>query len=233
MSNIIITHNAIIPNALAYNPIAYNPLAYNPIAYNPLAYNPITSNAIVSNKLSKQRLSKQPHIIEYRARFKHHLTTTRFNNLTWSENEAYRQQNQKIGCIYPTTEPNGQTMPEEANLFVLEMNNEQNRIMGIGLVKNKPIYNKYHVYSDPKYNCYAYLGKNRIDRLQMTIDEERIMKVFDILCFKGSRHMKRLVGLKAFPIDMLYNCSTVFDLVEFITNMFRERIKTPVKDCNG
>ena len=223
MSNIIITHNAIIPNALAYNPIAYNPLAYNPI----------TSNAIVSNKLSKQRLSKQPHIIEYRARFKHHLTTTRFNNLTWSENEAYRQQNQKIGCIYPTTEPNGQTMPEEANLFVLEMNNEQNRIMGIGLVKNKPIYNKYHVYSDPKYNCYAYLGKNRIDRLQMTIDEERIMKVFDILCFKGSRHMKRLVGLKAFPIDMLYNCSTVFDLVEFITNMFRERIKTPVKDCNG
>jgi hypothetical protein len=223
MSNIIITHNAIIPNALAYNP---------------LAYNTITSNASVSNKLSKQRLSKQPHIIEYRARFKHHLTTTRFNNLTWSENEAYRQQNQKIGCIYPTTEPNGQTMPEEANLFVLEMNNEQNRIMGIGLVKNKPIYNKYHVYSDPKYNCYAYLGKNRIDRLQMTNDEERIMKVFDILCFKGSRHMKRLVGLKAFPIDMLYNCSTVFDLVEFITNMFRERIKTqtnktqPDKDPN-
>jgi len=221
--NAIITHNAIIPNALAYNP---------------LAYNTITSNATVSNKLSKQRLSKQPHIIEYRARFKHHLTTTRFNNLTWSENEAYRQQNQKIGCIYPTTEPNGQTMPEEANLFVLEMNNEQNRIMGIGLVKNKPIYNKYHVYSDPKYNCYAYLGKNRIDRLQMTNDEERIMKVFDILCFKGSRHMKRLVGLKAFPIDMLYNCSTVFDLVEFITNMFRERIKTqtnktqPDKDPN-
>ena len=87
------------------------------------------------------RLSKQPHIIEYRAQFKHHLTTTRFNNKTWSENMEYRQQNTRFGCIYPTTEPNGQTIPEEANLFVLEMNNEQNRIMGIGLVKNKPIYN--------------------------------------------------------------------------------------------
>ena len=170
------------------------------------------------------RLSKQPHIIEYRAQFKHHLTTTRFNNKTWAENEEYRQQNQKIGCIYPTPEPNGQTIPQDSNLFVLEMNNEQNRIMGIGLVKNKPIYNKYHVYSDPKYNIYAYLGKNRIDRSTMTEKEEQIMKVFDILCFKGARHMKRLVGLKAFPVDMLYNCRTVFDLVEFITNMFKSRL---------
>lgn len=191
--------------------------------------NEIIHNEIIHNettdKIVKYRLSKQPHIIEYRKQFKHHLTTTRFNNLTWCENNIYRQQHPKIGCIYPTTEPNGQTIPEEANLFVLEMNNEQNRIMGIGLVKNKPIYNKYHVYSDPKYNYFAYIGKYRIDRTNMTNEEERIMKVFDILCFKGARHMKRLVGLKAFPIDMLYNCRTILDLVEFITTMFKTRIK--------
>ena len=201
----------------------FNEITNDEITNDEITNDEITPDAI-PKKITKHRLSKQPHIIEYRAQFKHHLTTTRFNNLTWSENDAYRQQNPKIGCIYPTTEPNGQTIPEEANLFVLEMNNEQNRIMGIGLVKNKPIYNKYHVYSDPKYNCFAYLGKHRIDRAKMTEEEERIMKVFDILCFKGARHMKRLVGLKAFPIDMLYNCRTILDLVEFITTMFKTRI---------
>lgn len=173
-----------------------------------------------------KKLSKQPHILEYRSQLKNHLTTTRFNNKTWSENEEYRKQNTKIGCIYPTPEPNGQNIPIEAKLFVLEMNNEQNRIMGIGLVANKPIYNKYHVYSEAKYNVYAYLGKYRIDRSEMSEEEERIMKVFDILCFKGYRHMKRLIGLKAFPADMLYNCKPILDLVEFITNMFKKRMNT-------
>ncbi len=173
---------------------------------------------------SKIKLSTQKHILEYRAQLKHHLTTTRFNDATWSENEEYRKQNPKIGCIYPTPEPIGQTIPTEAKLFVLEMNNEHNRIMGIGLVINKPIYNKYHVYSNPVYNEFSYIGKHRIDRTNMTEKEESIMKVFDILCFKGSRHMKRLLGLKAFPMDMLYNCSMVFDLVIFITEMFKSRI---------
>ena len=178
------------------------------------------------SKRPPSKYPKPPHLIEYRQQMKNHLTTTRFNNTTWRENENYLKQNQKIGCIYPTPEPNGQMIPPESNLFVLEMNNEQNRIMGIGLVKNKPIYNKYHVYSDTKYNNYAYLGKTRIDRSIMTEKEEQIMKVFDILCFKGSRHMKRLVGLKAFPVDMLYNCKSVFDLVEFITNMFKIRLQS-------
>jgi hypothetical protein len=172
----------------------------------------------------KQRLSKQKHILDYRAQLKHHLTTTRFNNKTYAENEEYRKQNPKIGCVYPTPEPNGPTIPHEAKMFVLEMNNEQNRIMGIGLVTNKPIYNKYHVYSEAKYNDFAYIGKYRIDRSEMEEKEESVMKVFDILCFKGARHMKRLSGLKAFPLDMLYNCSYVFDLVIFITEMFKTRI---------
>jgi hypothetical protein len=58
----------------------------------------------------------------------------------------------------------------------------------------------------------------------MDEEEERIMKAFDILCFKGNRHMKRGHGLKSFPIEMLYNCSKELDLVEYITNMFKTRI---------
>jgi hypothetical protein len=59
----------------------------------------------------------------------------------------------------------------------------------------------------------------------MTDEEERIMKVFDILCFTGNRHMKRGQGLKLFPMDMLYRMSNKMDLVNFIRTMFRERLQ--------
>jgi len=164
-------------------------------------------------------------IIQYRTSKKNYLTTTRFNNATWNENRQFLNDNSHIGCIYPVPEPNSQDIPVDTNLFVLEMNNEENRIMGIGLVKNKPLFNKYSVYTNPKYNQFAYVGKYRIDRNSMDEMEERIMKVFDILCFKSKRHMKRLLGLKSFPMEMLYNCSSVLDLVDFITNMFKIRLR--------
>ena len=167
--------------------------------------------------------SSNTRVIAYKMKLKSQLLTTRFNNSTWKENEDYRKQNPKIGCIYSTPEPNGQHLPFDSVCIILEMNNDTNRIMGIGMVRNKPIYNKYNVYSDPKYNGFAYLGKHRIDRADMTEEEERIMKVFDILCFKGSRHMKRLKGIKSFPLDMLYRCSSILDLVEFSANMFKTR----------
>jgi hypothetical protein len=50
------------------------------------------------------------------------------------------------------------------------------------------------------------------------------MKIFDILCFTGNRHMKRGQGLKSFPIDMLYRCSKRIDLVKFISEMFKTRL---------
>jgi hypothetical protein len=58
----------------------------------------------------------------------------------------------------------------------------------------------------------------------MTEEEDHIMQVFDILCFKGNQHMKRGQGLKTFPIDMLYKCSHRLDLVKFIAEMFKSRI---------
>jgi hypothetical protein len=109
-------------------------------------------------------------------------------------------------------------------MFVLEMNNDTNKIIGIGMVRNHPYVNKYSVYSEGNYNRYVYVGKTRIDRESMTEEEERIMTVFDILCFTGNKHMKRGQGLKSFPIDMLYRCSVKLDLVQFIREMFKRRL---------
>ena len=59
----------------------------------------------------------------------------------------------------------------------------------------------------------------------MTQEEDTIMKALDILCFKGNTHMKRGHGLKLFPIEMLFKCLKVIDIVDFINTMFKKRLK--------
>ena len=104
------------------------------------------------------------------------------------------------------------------------MNNDTNKIMGIGMVRNKPNINKYRVYREGNYNRYVYVGSKRIGREEMDTEEDKIMQVFDVLCFKGNKHMKRGQGLKSFPIDMLFRCSRRLDLVDFISKMFKKRL---------
>jgi hypothetical protein len=174
------------------------------------------------NRINKKVL--KTYVAEYKKTFRHHLLTTRFNNSTWNENVTYRSRNTKIPCIYCSPEPITKIIPIDAIMFVLEMNNDTNKIIGIGMVRNHPYVNKYCVYSEGNYNRYVYVGKTRIGRENMTEEEERIMTVFDILCFTGNKHMKRGQGLKSFPTDMLYRCSVRLDLVQFIREMFKRRL---------
>jgi hypothetical protein len=170
-------------------------------------------------------MSSQRKILKtFQQQSKFSLMTSRFSNKTWQENICYREKQQNIGCIYCSPEPITNAVPIDTIMFILEMNNDQNKIIGIGMVKNKPIVGKYHVYDEGNYNRYVYIGKNRIAREDMTAEEEEIMKAFDILCFTGNRHMKRGQGIKKFPPEMLYRCSQKIDLVQFISQMFKTRI---------
>lgn len=162
---------------------------------------------------------------EYRRSLKTVLMTTRFNNRTWNENQEYLQEIQRsskceISCIYSSPLPLAQSIQPNATVFVLEMNNEENKIMGIGLITNKIYYDCHHIYQTNKYNKFTYTGKYRIPR-----QENDLFHILDKLCFTGKRHQKRLTGIKQFPIDMLYNCKTLAnkDLIEMIANTFRSR----------
>jgi hypothetical protein len=104
------------------------------------------------------------------------------------------------------------------------MDNDQNKILGVGMVRNRASNKKHYVYTNGNYNRYVYTGAKRIHRADMTEEEDTIMRVFDILCFTGNRHMKRGQGLKSFPVDILYKCSVKIDLVGFIRDMFKRRI---------
>jgi hypothetical protein len=159
------------------------------------------------------------------------IATTRFNNETWKENQDFIKEHtptntsknsKPIRCIYPVSHII-QAVPKNSIFYILEMNNQTNRIMGIGLVKNTPIYNKYNVYKKSTYNQFSYLGYYRIDRKDMDETEEVIMRVFDHYCFKGKTHLKRLKGIKLFPKKILDNCESILDLLDFITKMFLQR----------
>ena len=177
-----------------------------------------TSLIITKDKIHRKLLN------EYKKQFRNYLLTSRFNNQTWTENTQYRKRNTQLGCVYCAPGPITQNIPNDSILFILEMNNDTNSIVGIGMVRNRPIFNKYRVYENGNYNRYVYAGKTRIDRSEMSDEEQTIMQIFDILCFRGNRHMKRGQGLKSFPTDMLYRCSRKMDLVKFISEMFKKRL---------
>jgi hypothetical protein len=151
------------------------------------------------------------------------IITSRFNNFTWNENREFTEKKKSIGCVYCAPTVISQKVILDSSMFVLEMNNDKNRIMGIGKVKNHPQLRKYSVYNNQNYNRYVFIGKSRIDRMDMNFEEEQIMKAFDILCFKGPYHMKRGHGLLSFPSVLLYRIMPVIDLVQFIYNMFDKR----------
>jgi hypothetical protein len=151
------------------------------------------------------------------------LLTSRFNNKTIEENKKFRDMNWPNGCVYCTPEKVSQSIPIQSKLLVIEMNNDTNQIIGIGLCFNKPFSERYTVYQDNNFNRFNYIGKYRISRTDMNTEEEAVFKALDILCFTGNYHMKRGHGLKLFPLILLFNCQKVLNIPEYIEQMFIKR----------
>ena len=62
------------------------------------------------------------------------LTTTRFNDKTWEEHSRWLANNKWEGSIYGT--PIRVKDKIKRTMIVLEMHNDKNEIMALGLVKN-------------------------------------------------------------------------------------------------
>lgn len=151
-----------------------------------------------------------------------HLATSRFNDVTWSENRKFCEEyKKKIAYCCPI--PISIKIPLDNLIGVLEMNNDTNRILGIGLIHNRT-FHKTWVYEDGNYNRNTYIGKRRIDRSEMTESEEKIMQILDQYCFKGSGHLKRGQGITIFPTKYLFDSyEKEIDILQEIKNMFNSR----------
>jgi hypothetical protein len=184
-----------------------------------------------SKKRRRAELKENVEFRNYVADLKQHIVTTRFNDTTWKENADYRKSHSSFGCIYGVPDQVCGNFKEKSIMFVLEMNNSINRIMGIGMVANICHVKKYRIYEDDNYNRYAYVGKYRIDRTTVSDNDEIIFQVLDHLCFMGSGHQKKLTGIKGFTLDKLFKLkkNKDLDLVDYMKGMFKPLINTNVK----
>lgn len=124
------------------------------------------------------------------------IATTRFNDETFAQNRIYKEEKGVRGCIYCQRLRIKDTIPLNVPMFVIEMNNERNRIEGIGLIRNFIITDKYYkVYDNSDFNRYIYKGEHRMDREELNEINPEAVKIIESICFKGKTHQKRLPGI--------------------------------------
>jgi hypothetical protein len=149
------------------------------------------------------------------------LATTRFNNKTWNEREAWLAENQWKGSIYGL--PLKIKDDVKPTIFVLEMHNDDNEIKAIGLIKNKLVVDKtYRIYKDCNYNRYIYKSKYRLvfSEIMESLSpmEKKIITIFNQLLFKGACHFKRQQGITALPDWIMKNKH--IDFIEYFKELF-------------
>lgn len=150
------------------------------------------------------------------------ICCTRFNNSTWEENRLWREKNKFTGCFYNTPVKIKEYIPTDTLIFVIEMNNQTNKIIGLGFIKNCLILGKsFKIYSDSNYNRYSYKSKFRIDKTEMTQPELDWIEVLERLLFTGYRHFKRGHGIQQLPKFILEN--TIFSFRDLFSTMFKTR----------
>ena len=130
------------------------------------------------------------------------IVSTRFNESTWSQNQAYRTKHKC--CSYSAPAPMSPKIPNESLVLVVEMNNTRNRIEGVGLIRNSPLLDRYYkTYDYFDYNRYFYKSGYQVSR-EMLLDYNPILvDVLDYILFKEKTHMKRGSGFTTIPPKLL------------------------------
>ena len=151
------------------------------------------------------------------------LVCTRFNQKTWEENQNYRNKFNFKGCIYGVQHTISPKILLDSYVFVVEMNNSTNNIEGIGFIKNKANLDRVHrIYDDPNYNRFIYKGNFYINRKDLLIYDENMVKIFDYILFKEKTHLKRGSGFVTIPDKLLkHNICENRDIKSDIKHLFK------------
>lgn len=151
---------------------------------------------------------------------KFYIGTTRFNNETYNENSEWRRKHKWDGCIYGCNKKMPICIPHMSLVFVLEMNNDTNEIMGIGLIRNY-VNLKYKICiykSDTNYNRYIYNSSIRIERENIP---KKMLKLLETIVFTGYGHYKRGQGITTIAWKKFG------DKIKYIYDMFYALVSKP------
>lgn len=130
------------------------------------------------------------------------IAITRFNDTTYRENREWCQKNGYQGTIYGTPMRISEKISPDVELYVLEMNNSTNRIMGIGyIIPGRNTIKRAKIYGDNNYNRFIYNSSRRIDLEEdyVSIKLIKIIIILEKVLFYGSRHCKRGQGIQLLP----------------------------------
>lgn len=148
------------------------------------------------------------------------IAVTRFNDETWREHNNFIH-SQSVH-FYNTPNKITSNIPLDTFTIILEMHNDENKIKGIGLIKNRSenLKERLKMYNHQNYNRYSYLCLKRIDRTSLNEFDENIIHFFDIICFGGSHHLKRGKGIQRIPNKIIEKCKHVLYFPDYFKNIF-------------
>jgi hypothetical protein len=148
-----------------------------------------------------------------------YIAITRFNEKTWNENVGYRKRYNLNGCLYGSPIQISHTIPLKSIVYVIEMNNTTNKIVGIGKiinVFNTELHNThaFKIYGDYNYSRYVYYGEKHIDKVNFSRELNNICDFLEWFMFRGygpldkprrGTHYKRGMGINKLPAKILYS----------------------------
>ena len=158
------------------------------------------------------------------------IAITRFDNKTYAENRNWRIRHSFTGTIYGSPIRVSESIDPDTILFVLEMNNSTNKIMGIGMIRAGGSGQstvgggkRCRIYSDNNYNRFIYRSDHRIDMYSdyLPLEFHKKIKIIETLLFSGSRHCKRGQGISLIPLWIKNIKSLV--ILDDVREIFRDK----------
>ena len=166
------------------------------------------------------------------------IYTTRFNSHTYLQNYRYKQNTDFNGSIYGTTLRLPSEVHYDKYIFIIDMNNTTNKIMGIGFIKNIIAKDqKIDIYDNQTFNNYIYKSNYYLPLINIHNNDyyeyikkewqDFIFNEFESVLFYGKSNLKRGGSYTRFPMKNIKSIHIKFLLTLFILvnpNNFNNKI---------
>lgn len=149
----------------------------------------------------------------------------RYNNDTYEEVLNWKRRKSWKGCVYGVSKSismkgdyNNGSFKLNSEVYIIEMNNEENKIMGIGkILYTSKINKRTHIHSGIRKignkkeeikredsNRFIYKSKYHRDRNYLMKKDKEVVEYLEDRLFKGSHHMKRGNGITRLYEERLF-----------------------------
>jgi len=117
----------------------------------------------------------------------------KFNSKTLKENRNWKTKKNWIGASYGFQYYIPEKIPYHSYLYIIEMNNDTNKIVGIGFIRNQRRTEwRSKIYNDCQdYNRFIIKSKYHRNRDFLIKKNPDIIKFLERILFKGAGHLKR------------------------------------------